>query len=330
MSANPRRVASPPPRMRTAAAQRGAALLLAMLILTLVASAAAAMVWTQQRAVDLLAAERVRAQAGWILVGAQDWARLMLRSDAGRAFPPNAGWARKLEESRLSQFLAASGADGADGGSDALDLYLSGEIDDAQSRYNLRRLVADDGQPVPAEIAALGRLCIAAGADATLADRLASRLAAAWHSHEPTAPLAPQRVEQIAWLGLDAPGLQAILPYVTLLPARTALNANTAAAPALLAAIDGLELPDAQRLAQTLQRDPALSVAALRSLLPAGIALDEARVGVHSSHFEVQARLRWDDRLLEERWLFERRGVGAGAQVNLLRSDRRSLSGPGG
>ncbi len=115
-----------------------------------------------------------------------------------------------------------------------------------------------------------------------------------------------------------------------MLPARTALNANTAAAPALLAAIDGLELPDAQRLAQTLQRDPALSVAALRSLLPAGIALDEARVGVHSSHFEVQARLRWDDRLLEERWLFERRGVGAGAQVNLLRSDRRSLSGPGG
>ncbi|MCC7101108.1 MAG: general secretion pathway protein GspK, partial [Rubrivivax sp.] len=84
-----RRLARPPRPL-----QLGAALLLAMLILTLVASAAAAMVWAQQRAVELQAAERVRAQAGWILLGAQDWARLMLRSDAGRAFPPSAGWAR--------------------------------------------------------------------------------------------------------------------------------------------------------------------------------------------------------------------------------------------
>lgn len=307
---------------RHADAQRGAALLLAMLILTLVASAAAAMVWTQQRAVELQAAERVRAQAGWILVGAQDWARLMLRSDAGRAFPPSAGWARKLEESRLSQFL---GGEGGAGGDDALDLFLSGEIDDAQSRYNLRRLIADDGQPVPAEIAALRRLCAAAGADAALAERLAGGLVAAWNAHESTAPLAPQRVEQLAWLGLDAQGLQAITPYVTILPARTALNANTAAAPALLAAIDGLELPDAQRIVQTLQREPAASAAALKGLLPSGVAVDEARVGVHSSHFAVRAWLRWDDRLLEERWLFERRGVGAGAQVLLLRSERRSL-----
>ena len=134
-----------------------------MLILTLVATAASAMVWHQQRAVEVEAAERARTQAGLILAGAQDWARLMLRADADKAFPPSATWARKLEESRLSQFLAADRDNSADG---TLEVFLSGEIDDAQSRYNLRRLVDADGKPVPAELAGLRRLCEAAGASA--------------------------------------------------------------------------------------------------------------------------------------------------------------------
>ena len=62
--------------------QRGAALLLAMLILTLVATLAAGMVWQQWRAVQVEAAERARAQSAWILSGALDWARLILREDA--------------------------------------------------------------------------------------------------------------------------------------------------------------------------------------------------------------------------------------------------------
>ncbi|MCZ2293120.1 MAG: type II secretion system minor pseudopilin GspK [Burkholderiales bacterium] len=314
--------ASAPNRRVRARRQRGAALLLAMLILALVASAASAMVWQQQRAVELQAAERVRTQAEWILIGAQDWARLLLRQDANRAFPPSAGWARKLEESRLSQFLAAD----RDTQHLALpEVFLGGEIDDAQSRYNLRRLVGEDGKPVAAEVAALRRLCAAAGADAALADRLAERLASAWRSREPTAPLPPTRVEQLGWLGVDAALLAPILPYVTLLPAPTPLNANTAQAPALVAAVDGLELPDAQRIVQALQRSPAPSSGVLQEMLPSDLTADPLRVGVQSSHFEVRARLRWEDRVLEERWLFQRSGVGGGAQVRVLRSERSSV-----
>lgn len=310
-----------PRRRLRADRERGAALLLAMLILTLVASAASAMVWQQQRAVELQAAERVRAQAEWILIGAQDWARLLLRQDANRAFPPSAGWARKLEESRLSQFLAA---DRDTQGEVLPEVFLGGEIDDAQARYNLRRLVGEDGKPVAAEVAALRRLCATAGADATLADRIAERLASAWHSSEPTAPLPPARIEQLDWLGIDPLQLAPILPYVTLLPSPTPLNANTAQAPALVAAIDGLELPEAQRIVQALQRSPAPSSSVLREMLPAGLTMEPQRVGVQSSHFEVHARLRWEDRVLEERWLFQRSGVGAGAQVRVLRSERTS------
>lgn len=309
------------------ARQRGAALLIAMLILTLVATVASAMVWHQQRAVEVETAERARAQAGLILAGAQDWARLMLRADADRAFPPSATWARKLEESRLSQFLAADRDNNAEG---TLDVFLSGEIDDAQSRYNLRRLVGDDGKPVALEVAALRRLCEAAGASAEMADRLAEGLAAAWYERTETAPLPPTRIGQLTWLGLDADQLARVAPYVTLLPTRTPVNANTAEAPALLAAIDGLGLADAQRIVQTLRRSPGGSADALRQLLPAGVTSDDQRVGVQSRHFEVLGRLRFDDRVMEERWLLERRSGPRGAELVLLRRERRSLPGGAG
>jgi general secretion pathway protein K len=304
--------------------QRGAALLIAMLILTLLATAASAMVWHQQRAVEVEAAERARAQAGLILAGAQDWARLMLRADADRAFPPSAGWVRRLEESRLSQFLAVDRDNSADG---TLEVFLSGEIDDAQARYNLRRLVADDGKPVAAELAGLRRLCQAAGASTDLADRLAEGLAAAWHERGEAAPLPPARPEQLAWLGVAADQLALIAPYVTLLPERTPVNANTAEAPALVAAIDGLDLANAQRIVQALRRAPAASTTALRELLPPHVTSDDARVGVQSRHFDVLGRLRFEDRVLEERWLLQRRSGSAGVELVLLRRERRSLPG---
>ena len=62
--------------------QRGAALLTALLLVTLVTSLAAAMIWRQYRAVQIETADRARAQSAWILQGALDWARLILREDA--------------------------------------------------------------------------------------------------------------------------------------------------------------------------------------------------------------------------------------------------------
>lgn len=307
------------------AAQRGAALLIAMLILTLVATVASAMVWHQQRAVEVETAERARAQAALILAGALDWAKVMMRADADKAFPPSATWASKLEESRLSQFLAADRDNSADAN---LEVFLSGEIADAQSRYNLRRLVGDDGKPVAVEVAGLRRLCDAAGAGADLADRLAEGLVSAWHGRNDVAPLPPSRMEQLVWLGIEPDLLARITPYVTLLPTRTPVNANTAEAPALLAAIDGLDLANAQRIAQSLKRNPGSSVANLRELLPPNVTSEDGRVGVQSRHFEVLGRLRFEDRTLEERWLLERRNGNRGVELVLLRRERRSMHGP--
>ena len=67
--------------MRRPRPSRGAALLTAMIIVTLIATLAAGMVWQQWVAVQVEAAERSQAQARWILNGALDWARLILRED---------------------------------------------------------------------------------------------------------------------------------------------------------------------------------------------------------------------------------------------------------
>jgi general secretion pathway protein K len=69
-------------------AQAGAALLMAMVTVALVATFAAAALWQQWRSVEIETAERARVQSSWILTGALDWARLMLREDARRTAVP--------------------------------------------------------------------------------------------------------------------------------------------------------------------------------------------------------------------------------------------------
>src|SRR5450631_895147 len=104
--------------------QRGAALLTAMIIVTLVATLAASMVWQQWRAVQVESAERARTQAAWILSGALDFARLILREDQ-RSNRPTAltePWATPLAESRLSTFLAVDKSNTDDGP----EAFLSG------------------------------------------------------------------------------------------------------------------------------------------------------------------------------------------------------------
>jgi general secretion pathway protein K len=53
-----------------------------MLTVTLVATFAAAAMWQQWRAIEVETAERGRIQSAWILVGALDWSRLILREDS--------------------------------------------------------------------------------------------------------------------------------------------------------------------------------------------------------------------------------------------------------
>ena len=125
-----------------------------------------------------------------------------------------------LAEARLSSFLAADRDNNSVAENDSLDAFLSGSITDAQSRWNLRRLIDADGKPVPAELKVLQHLCNLAGATGDCADRIAAALAKAWApaGGGSVAAIAPQRLSQLAWLGIDADTIKRLEPWVDILP----------------------------------------------------------------------------------------------------------------
>jgi general secretion pathway protein K len=302
--------------------ERGAALLTAMVIVTLVATLAAAMVWQQWRAVQAEAIERSRIQAAWILTGALDWARLILREDARAGGPDHLGepWAVPLAEARLSSFLAVD----KDNTDDAPEAFLSGTITDAQARYNLRNLFEEqEDKVIPAELAILKRLCETAGVADDVADRLATALAAA-NLGQGDAALMPESIAQLAWLGFDADTRKRLAPYVVLLPTRTPVNINTASSDVIAAAVDGLQRGDAEQLVQARQRTPFRSLAQAQALLPNGITLQPKQASTATRYFEVSGRLRLGDRVLVEQSLLERRG----ASVIAVQRERVNLTEP--
>jgi len=329
--------------------QAGAALLTAMMIVALVATLAGSMVWQQWRAIQVEAAERARTQSAWILSGALDWARLILREDARSTGPngtDNLGepWAVPLAEARLSTFLAAD----KDNTEDAPDAFLSGVITDVQGRYNLRNLVNTDRTIDLEEVLILGRLCEAVGVSVDVATRIAIGLQAATPvlpvsppaspaSGVPPPPadpfLYPATTRQLTWLGIDPETVRVLEPYVVILPenlpntTKPLVNANTAPRELLVAAT-GLNPADAEQLVQKRQQKAFRSAADLQAVAPAMSASGAtAHIGYRSSFFEVRGRLRLGDVVLEQRSLVQRLGNG---EVKVLRRERvpsRELGG---
>jgi general secretion pathway protein K len=323
--------------MRSPRLQRGAALLMAMLTVTLVATFATAAMWQQWRSVEVEQAERARVQSGWILTGALDWVRLILK-EGGKTGGPNylsEPWAVPLEEARLSTFLAAeNGVASADSGDDgAMSAFLSGQIIDLQSKLNVNNLV-QTGKVSVEWVRAFSRLFELLGLPpaqvGTLAEnlRFAADTSAANHS-APLAPLLPQRVEQLVWLGLPAETVAALQPYVTIFRATTvtAVNLNTARAEVIYAAWDGLSLADAQRLVAERDRAHFVTPQDARSRLSGGAPPPPSgdMAGIQSQYFESRGRLRMDKMVVEERSLIHRVPQG---DAQTLQRERGVIDAP--
>lgn len=294
--------------------QRGAALLAAMLTVTLVATFAAAALWQQWRSIEVEAAERQRVQAGWILTGALDWARLILREDGHAGGPDHLGepWAVPLQEARLSTFLAADKSNTVD--TEADNTFLSGQVIDQQSLLNVGN-IAGPGIINENGLAAFSRLFDLLGLPQAELTRLAENLRFASdistdNRSASQAPLAPQKLEQLTWLGLSLRTAALLQPYVTVLPpGRTEVNLNTASAEVIYAAIPGISLADAQRLVAERDRSHFRSVDDATKLLatvPTNLGEGGSMVGVASRYFEVRGRLRLGTTVIEERSLVQR------------------------
>ena len=286
-----------------------------MLTVTLVATFAAAAMWQQWRAVEVETAERGRVQSTWILVGALDWSRLILREDgrSGGADHLAEPWAVPLQEARLSTFLAAeknvSQVD--DASTDTTEAFLSGQISDMQGRLNLMNL-ALSGAEQPAARQQFTRLFERLGLPLAELSMLAEGLARAQSttgSDSSAAPLMPPTVSQLGWLGLSPATVAALTPHIALLPVRTPVNINTANIDVLLAAIAGLDMATAQKIVQVRESRHFRTLDEARNLLGAGIDLPNSNLAVASSYFEVRGRLRLGDTMVDERSLVRKQGI---------------------
>jgi len=327
--------------------QRGAALLTALLIVVLVTTLSAAMLWRQARSIQIEIADRGRAQADWVLQGALDWARLILREDglantrASSGASDNLGevWAVPLAEARLSSFLAQDDNKSADAGPDA---FLSGHIEDAQALFNLRNLEEQAPSNDTAALAkqafhlnAARRIFVRAGMSASLAEDVRKKLIAASTAGkgEPgqgNTPLRPARIEQLRWFGLNDEQVARLAKFAVLLPASTPLNVNTAQRE-VLADVLGVDLGVADAIVRTRQSKAftATTMDRFKSLLPQDVATASAAVtAATTSYFFVEGQLRMDDRVLAQRSLVSR-GNGNDIQVRDRQRLQRFAALPG-
>jgi len=207
-------------------------------------------------------------QAQRLLEGAVDWVRIILREDARTSATDDLSepWAVSLEQTRVDN----------EGGDPA---WISGEIEDAQSRFNLHNLADPTGLPVN-EVAVLRRLLEMVGANPALAEPIAGRVGSAFAIRRDAAQgpaIMPATLDDI---GIDDPderaAIERLRPFVTLLPSPTAINANTAPAEVLAARFSNLSLIDARRLVESRKRASFRDLNDMASRLPgqhlAGVA----------------------------------------------------------
>ena len=311
--------------------QSGAALLLALLIMTLVATLAAGMVWLQWRGIEVEAAERARTQAEWLLNASLDWGNLILKSSIRNSHTEDdlgQPWATPLEETKLSSFLSADGNHQDDGGPEA---YLSGQITDAESKYNLYNIILDTTKFE--EINRLKIICQAVGVPANVADTIGAGLRDSFSAQQNAAQngqssqsgdsvLMPVQIEDLAWYGVDAKVLLQLKPFIELLPPVTAalpgqpavlstINVNTAPPEVLMAALPGITRAQAQQIILRRQSKPLASANDLWAAL--GLAganpwtnpqpspsPQSNQESVMSNHFEIFGQLRYEQHVIRE------------------------------
>ncbi|SAK42312.1 general secretion pathway protein K [Caballeronia hypogeia] len=168
--------------LRRKRTQRGVAIISALLVVSLAAILVSGMLWRQEVQIRRIENQRLLAQAQWISRSALDWTRLILRSEADTS--PTVTylggvWGVPIAKTKLSDFLGQIGEVRAQQGAST---YLSGSIEDAQAKFNLRNLVST---PTPGvltvnveQIQVLQRLFTMLGVNGSLAKTVALQMRA--------------------------------------------------------------------------------------------------------------------------------------------------------
>jgi general secretion pathway protein K len=150
--------------------QSGVAVVTALLLTTLAITIVASLFWQQQVQVRSIENQRFQLQKKWVLRGALDWASLILREDARTSNELDhlgEPWAVSLGDTRLDQYVENGKSEVEDS-----DASLSGQISDAQAKFNLTNL-ATDGVVDEHEVLAFAKLLSNLRMDSSLASAVA-------------------------------------------------------------------------------------------------------------------------------------------------------------
>jgi general secretion pathway protein K len=271
--------------------QQGAVLLLALLAVALITAMISTALWHQSALIRIESTERERQQGQWLLHGALDWARLILREDARTSSADHLSepWAVPLQEGRLSNFLSAQPGLSTETTATAWadQVFLSGGMEDAQGKFNLSNVLRGADLD-PTGMAQWSRLWTLLGWPASGAETLAKQLQQAQNSTGTR--FTPRTLDDLKAWGWDDAVLTRLRAHVVILPERTTLNVNTASAEVLAACIQGMDLSRAQQLAQLRLRAPWSDLAQAQQAI--GSAFDPQWHGVSSRYFLLWGRLR--------------------------------------
>jgi general secretion pathway protein K len=310
-----RKLRTPRPPRR----QRGVAVITALLLTTLAVAIVANLFWQQQVQVRSMENQRLQLQTKWILRGALDWATLVLQSGMNNMYTSlDQPWATPLAETRLDQYIERERVEG-----ETFDATLSGGIMDACSRYNLRNL-AENGVPDADQVALFKRLLSNLQLDQGLGQRAAQFVANGQplqapqpNTPQPTVPPPAARTgspmpilqvdDLLAVTGFTPAVVDRLRPFVTVLPARTPVNVNTADAEVLSAAAN-LSVSEANTLMVRRKQAPWIALANFDSETSAQRRgpLLQGSVEVKCEYFLVNSRIRLDRAALDAQALMNR------------------------
>ncbi|MES2322057.1 MAG: type II secretion system minor pseudopilin GspK [Pseudomonadota bacterium] len=303
---------------KTLRRQRGVAIITALLLTTLSVTIVASLFWQQQVQVRSMENQRLHLQTKWILRGALDWARLVLRQDGidNRFFTSlSAVWNTPLAETRLDQYIERERVEG-----EIFDATLSGRILDATSRYNLTNL--SEGPAVSMEnVIIFRRLLVNLQVDPALALRTAVAVAAGKppgmvpvDQPQPparsTVPIGLTGIDDLLSVqGYTPEVVDKLREYVIVLPEPTPVNVNTAKAEVIAALAEGFSVSQANALVSRREKAYYRQRPDFTAQLFGynGPPLEEKTYDVKSEWFIVVSRVRLDRAALDAEALVNRK-----------------------
>ena len=285
--------------------QQGVAIITALLLTTLAVTIVASLFWRQQIQVRAIENQRLQLQKQLALRGALDWAQLMLRDDARQSATDDLSelWNAPLAGVQLDAFLDRD-IEQANLG----DATLSGNLSDAQARFNLRNL-AHEGKVNTAEVRVFQRLLILLRQDPALAMAAARFIASSQQAQAPPM-LDLVYVEDLLTIpGFSEATITALRRYVVILPRATGINVNTAPAEVLAARLDTLNSSDITALVASRRIASFRDLNDFATRLPnRQITLAEGAVSVATDYFIADGAVAIDHAALQIQGLIERSG----------------------